>query len=643
MGVKGIIDKYPNLSIKQIEERIKMYDTVSFDIFDTLLKRNVCSAYDVFDLVEREYNRKHDYKISDFRKKRIEAEIWARNQAIREEITLKEIYTVLADKENEYLPIVNELAFIEEKIEYEISCPNLLIQSVYKHCLKQNKRIIIISDMYLSKDSIKKMLLKNGYDTYDELYVSSDIGIQKRSGELYNYVLKKDNIKKGAVIHIGDNKRSDLIAARKAGFATVNIAREHKYTKYFAKSDNLDQKILYAFINNRIPFIKNQIVSIGYEVYGPLLYLFVRWLSMQLDNNKTTLFFSRDCYVVKAAYEIITGQSANTVYFYGSRKSLTIPALYKDSSLENLSRLVKSEPARMTIEDLLIKIGLIPEKFKEKLNQFSLGLDDIVQRDHLNENKAFVMFYESIRKDIKHNSRNAYEGFFKYFNSLNCTENIQVVDIGWRCTMQYCLMNLLPSAYKLHGYYVGVREDALIPQTEYTGLYLNGENREDKKVFLASMTALIEIFFSAPHGSVEGYSKDGNALYGLYECEADKNSAQLVKHIQTGALNFVRDFSGNLLSEMIDLDPEFMFSGLKVLGTEPRKEELEVFSEFPFHMGIGVVKAADPDVMMAYITNPQKFIYDFLNSNWKIGFLKKILKIRLPYYKIFEIIYRCKG
>lgn len=642
MDVKELIDKYPNLSTKQIEERIKLYDTVSFDIFDTLLKRNVCSPHDVFDLIEREYNTKHDHKIKDFRKKRIEAETQARNQAVREEITLKEIYSVWSDKENESLDIADELTFLEEKIEYEVSCPNPIIRNVYKYCLNQNKRIIIISDMYLSKECIEKMLLKNGYDTYDELYLSSEVGFQKKSGRLYNYVLKKNNIKKGTVIHIGDNKKSDFIMARKAGFATVNISREHKYTKYSLKSSELDQKIICAFINNKIPLIKNRNISIGYEVYGPLLYSFVRWLSGQLDSSKTILFFARDCYVVKPAYEILTCQSEKVVYFCGSRKSLIIPALYKDSSLENLSKLIKSESSRMTIEGLLRKIGLIPEKFKEKLSRYSLMLDNVIQRDHLKENKAFVKFYESIREDIRNNSKNSYEGFFKYFNSLKCTEYIQVVDIGWRCTMQYCLRNLLPSTYKIHGYYVGVREDALISKTEYTGLYLNGESQENKKVFLASMTALIEIFFSAPHGSVEGYSEDGKAVYGHYECESDQYSAQLIKDIQTGALNFVRDFSDNSLSNMVDLDPEFLFSGLKVLGTEPRKEELKVFSDFPFHMGAGVVKAADPDAMITYIIKPKKFLYDFSNSNWKVAFLKKMLKIGLPYYKIFEIIYRYK-
>ena len=41
---------------------VSKYDIVSFDIFDTLLKRNVLRPEDVFDLVEDRYNHLHEIK-----------------------------------------------------------------------------------------------------------------------------------------------------------------------------------------------------------------------------------------------------------------------------------------------------------------------------------------------------------------------------------------------------------------------------------------------------------------------------------------------------------------------------------------------------------------------------------------------------
>ena len=49
---------------KCILNRIMKYKIVSFDIFDTLLKRDVFFPTDVFVLVEREYNRRFGQQLN---------------------------------------------------------------------------------------------------------------------------------------------------------------------------------------------------------------------------------------------------------------------------------------------------------------------------------------------------------------------------------------------------------------------------------------------------------------------------------------------------------------------------------------------------------------------------------------------------
>ncbi len=59
----------------------------SFDIFDTLLKRNLKNPTDVFDFVQKKV------EIESFKIKRIEAEQIARRSTNRKEVTLEEIYS----------------------------------------------------------------------------------------------------------------------------------------------------------------------------------------------------------------------------------------------------------------------------------------------------------------------------------------------------------------------------------------------------------------------------------------------------------------------------------------------------------------------------------------------------------------------
>ena len=63
---------------KILFKRIEKYENVSFDVFDTLLKRKVNNPNDVFNLMQRAVQD----KISNFAQKRIHAESQARSKNI---------------------------------------------------------------------------------------------------------------------------------------------------------------------------------------------------------------------------------------------------------------------------------------------------------------------------------------------------------------------------------------------------------------------------------------------------------------------------------------------------------------------------------------------------------------------------------
>ena len=82
---------------RKLKKLIDSHDVVSFDIFDTLIKRNCFNPTDIFDIVEMKYNENYEKKISKFREKRILAEKLARDKYKQyEDVTLKEIYECLS-------------------------------------------------------------------------------------------------------------------------------------------------------------------------------------------------------------------------------------------------------------------------------------------------------------------------------------------------------------------------------------------------------------------------------------------------------------------------------------------------------------------------------------------------------------------
>ena len=184
---------------------VKRFNIISFDIFDTLILRNVNNPHRIFDIVEKEYN--FPDKIENFSNVRIQSEIKAyKKWGIP---TLDEIYQVMCE---EY-PMETVEKYKKEEIKWELlSCmSNPKVKKLYEECVKIGKRIIIISDMYLPRVIIEKMLLKCGFYNYEKLFISSEVKLSKHSGELFEYVIKELDVSANDIFHIGDNIRNDYI------------------------------------------------------------------------------------------------------------------------------------------------------------------------------------------------------------------------------------------------------------------------------------------------------------------------------------------------------------------------------------------------------------------------------------------------
>ena len=144
---------------------IKHFDTISFDILDTLIERDVNIRSDIFYKVGLKILGKNEAET--FRKDRIEAEEKARKSKLGGEVTLKEIYLLLPSKYYNKLDVL-----LRTEIETDISLCHAKenIVSLLKE-LNGSKKIFLISDMYLPKEVIKKMLDNCNIHGYNNIYV----------------------------------------------------------------------------------------------------------------------------------------------------------------------------------------------------------------------------------------------------------------------------------------------------------------------------------------------------------------------------------------------------------------------------------------------------------------------------------------
>ena len=82
------------------------------------------------------------------------------------------------------------------------------------------------TDMYLDSSTIEEILQNCGYDLTDvPIYVSSEYGKTKRSGNLFRTVLEHEEVEAGKVLHIGDNLISDYLMPKKCGMKSFLYRR----------------------------------------------------------------------------------------------------------------------------------------------------------------------------------------------------------------------------------------------------------------------------------------------------------------------------------------------------------------------------------------------------------------------------------
>lgn len=223
----------------ELEEVVssKNIEVVSVDIFDTLLLRTTCPEYLRFRKIAELWVKRMEIEnvgtkasIDDVTSLRILAAMAAyRNtedvSGIRE-ANHHEILTVICNGlklSDEWITI---LAEEELKYEKEVLFVNPLLLDILKRARSKGKRIIGISDMYLSSGRIGE-LLDDKLDGFqlDALYSSSDFGVSKSAGELYNRVKSIEMINFNEMVHCGDNYFSDCFRSNELGINGVHVPR----------------------------------------------------------------------------------------------------------------------------------------------------------------------------------------------------------------------------------------------------------------------------------------------------------------------------------------------------------------------------------------------------------------------------------
>ncbi len=210
------------LTPEQLEPLIrkKGITLLSFDIFDTLITRPFEKPTQVFAYMQQQSPQ---VVPKTFQPDRIWAEQEARRRTATGEVNIGEIYDVLAERRGYTEALCRQLCFMEKELEVRICKPRPEGAALFHAAEQMDIRMILISDMYLSKKRISRMLCKCGLKNFSELYISCEYRKNKANGDLFRYVKKVEELPFSTMLHIGDNPISDVIVPRNLGMEAVYL------------------------------------------------------------------------------------------------------------------------------------------------------------------------------------------------------------------------------------------------------------------------------------------------------------------------------------------------------------------------------------------------------------------------------------
>ncbi|MBQ8032647.1 MAG: HAD-IA family hydrolase, partial [Elusimicrobiaceae bacterium] len=186
--------------------------------------------------------------------------------------------------------------------------------------------------MYLPEDFLTQVLHEKGFKGFEKLYVSNGPRKLKGSTTLYHYIQQELKLDPRTFLHIGDNKRSDVRCAKKAGWHALHCpalhtiffqkhphmeAFWHKHASFDA-SVTLGTLIIHAFSGTST---SSYFEKFGYRIGGPTAYGFARWIEKESmrANVKSLLFVARDGYTLHKVFETFDNTLIKSAYVYSLR------------------------------------------------------------------------------------------------------------------------------------------------------------------------------------------------------------------------------------------------------------------------------------------------------------------------------------
>lgn len=550
-------------------------EVVSFDVFDTLIKRNIWEPFDLFQFMDKKFTELSGATtFIEFSKIRSYCECEAQKKLpAGKELTLHQIYQEIQEEYQFSPSLISAMETYETELEMTFCKARQTGKELFEMAQHLNKRIVCISDMYLSAAMIKKLLNSCGYNGEYDVFVSSEVGLTKANGKLFKYAfnnLKIANLK--AVVHIGDNYGSDVLGAKKAGICGLHLPKIQMVFCDAVQNIQAGKLFANAFVNRQEAYYNNTIFQylgtrcfmalvinkffddpfvhfmeetefnadpcyIGYFCLGFYMLEMCWWIDkIRCQEGYQKLHFvSRDGYLLKQCYETMY-PDVNTNYLYTSRDAMLSLFFEHQDDVLGFSYLVY--PLNYSPEKLLeIFSPFLCDEY-EKAENILRENDFIPERKFASKEECdrFILFYVNRlldREKLMSYRAEMRAAFRKIIAPNECT-----IDVGYSGRPESILTKLL--GYPVDALYMFSNADKAVVNSSMQKFKVFS-NRE----YFPGITneILLELLISDTENSCKNLILKNGTLEPIYKTNKQNYSTSFfIQCAQKAALDFVNDY-----------------------------------------------------------------------------------------------------
>lgn len=528
---------------------MKDYSVISFDVFDTLILRNLNLPEHLFMVLGEKFGIFNYIKW----RQQAEKEVRERNLLLKghRECTLREIY----ERVSYWTGIDVDYGMrVEFETEMQFCTANPYMFQVYQILLEMGKKIYATSNMYLPKCMLKELLEKCGYEYFQDIIVSCDYHCSKRTGNLFEVLKSKEENEK--IVHVGDNKETDI---KGAGLAKIDSkyyqSCREKGEKYRARGfSSLIGSAYYALVNNKLHNGTKICVQyslmweFGYKYGGMAALGYANWIheKAKQEAKDIVVFLARDGALFKQAYDMMF-HDIPSCYFSWSRIAAIRNVVSGETRNQILDRIfTENIKKRVSVNELLDILGW--GELKDKMRDSGIYTEALLCEENAVMVKNFLVNNWNVVIKISEKIEGKTIDYIK--NVIGNQNKICLVDLGWTGKNALVLKKIMiKQGYKKEDigvYLMGSickMQNPIEICNELVSCYMFSfnHNREIHDTFCKLSTYALDILekmYSEASCSFAGISAKGDYLFAAPEIE----NYEAYREIAKGIIDFCEDY-----------------------------------------------------------------------------------------------------